>query len=126
MTRAGSSMREGEDGRSDFEISNEDAIATSDGVRSTGSTRGLGAGGAAGDTRAGAVWRRNDVGYSGKSGVDGGRGVGDTVGRSGDLGCVWHVGDNALRLGKLGVGSGSDGWNRCKCRGSPGYHQHRT
>jgi len=36
--------------------------------------------------------------------VDGGRGVGDTVGRCGDLGLVWHGGDGTQRLGRLTVG----------------------
>jgi hypothetical protein len=47
---------------------------------------------------------RRDATGSGERGVEDGRSVGDTVGRSGDLGLVWHGGDDSQRLGRLSVG----------------------
>jgi len=60
--------------------------------------RGPGAGGA--DGRA----RRGGRTAGGESSVDGRRGITDTVGRSGDLGLVWHGANGTQRLGRLSIG----------------------
>ena len=89
----------GEDGGSDLETGRAVAgVVTFSSVGRSG-RGGPGAGG--GNTRARA--RGNTTG-GGKSVVDGGRGVSDTVGGGGDLGLVRHSGDGTQRLGRLSVG----------------------
>lgn len=88
---------QGEDGRSDFETGR--AVITAVACGSVGrSGGGPGAGGDRRDTRS------RGVTEGGKSSVDGGRGVSDAIGRSRDLGLVWHGGNRTQRLGRLSVG----------------------
>ena len=89
----------GEDGGSDLETGRAVVgVVTFSGVGRTG-RGGPGAGG--GNTRARS---RGDPAGGGKSVVDGGRGISDTVGGGGDLGLVGHSGDGTQRLGRLSVG----------------------
>ena len=97
---------EGEDDGSDLDTSSRAGIttATSSGVGRPGSSGGLGAGGTdRGDTRARSRGSREAAG-TGESGVDDGRSVGNTVGGGGDLGLIWHRGNDTQRLGGLSVG----------------------
>ena len=110
----------GKDGRSDLDTSSRTGGATSSSIGRAGSSRGPSAGGT-GRRRCAATGVGTDRGRceatgvgtdrgrceaagGGESGIDGGRGVGNTVGRSGDLGLVRHGGDFAQRLRGLRVG----------------------
>lgn len=91
----------GEDGGPDLDTGSRTTVTTCGSVVRTGSSGGL----AAGSARA-MVSRRRRLRATGggESGVDSGRGIGDTVGRCRDLGLVWHGGDGTQRFIRLSVG----------------------
>jgi len=91
---------QGEDGRSDLETGRTTGVTTG-GVGRTG----RGGSGAGGTDRGGRDrGRRGGTVGGGESAVEDRRGMGDTIGRSGDLGLVWHGGDGTQRLRGLSVG----------------------
>jgi len=93
-----------EDGRSDLEICSGVIIVVTSG--NVGGSDGGGPG-ASGDTKT----RGGRAATGGrKSVIEGGRSVSDTVGRSGDLGLVWHGADSTQRFRRLSVGLDLTTW----------------